>query len=91
MAEADDFEFECPLVLPIPGSSCESIEYEDDGEEYEDDEDEDVCYFNFVKTPGPSPEENDFVPSIACSCNDDRWKCGIAPEYLRALAAATSG
>ncbi|KAG7346122.1 hypothetical protein IV203_005190 [Nitzschia inconspicua] len=86
LEEADEYEIGCPLDIPATGSSCESSRYED--EEIEESE---LCYFNFVKTPGPSHEENNFVPSIACSCNDDRWECNVAPEYLKALAEATFG
>ncbi|KAG7369392.1 hypothetical protein IV203_032135 [Nitzschia inconspicua] len=76
------------LKTPATGSICESSDYGED-----DDEDSDLCYFNFVKTPGPSPEENNFVPSIACSCsnNDGRWQCNVAPEYLQALTEASFG
>ncbi|KAG7346119.1 hypothetical protein IV203_005187 [Nitzschia inconspicua] len=81
--QEDDYEFGCPLDTPATGSSCESSSY--------DVEESNFCYFNFVKTPGPSPEENNFVPSIACSCNDDRWECNVAPEYLQALTEATFG
>jgi hypothetical protein len=80
----EDYKLECPLEIPANGSDCESVEEEKDGKP-------EACYFNFVKTPGPSPEENNFVPSIACSCNDDTWVCGVAPEYLKALSQAMSG
>ncbi|KAG7337176.1 hypothetical protein IV203_017379 [Nitzschia inconspicua] len=83
----DDYESGCPSDTPATGSHCESSSY---GEE-DDDECTDLCYFNFVKTPGPSPEEDNFVPSIACSRNDGRWQCNVAPEYLQALTEATFG
>ncbi|KAG7337175.1 hypothetical protein IV203_017378 [Nitzschia inconspicua] len=89
LGEADDYyESGCPLDTPAMGSHCESSSY---GEEDDDEGTPDLCYFNFVKTPGPSPEEDNFVPSIACSCNDGRWQCNVAPEYLQALTEATFG
>ncbi|KAG7369393.1 hypothetical protein IV203_032136 [Nitzschia inconspicua] len=85
LQEPDDYESRCPLETPATGSICESNIYGG--------ENSDLCYFNFVKTPGPSTEENNFVPSIACSCNNDdrRWQCNVASEYLQALTEATFG
>jgi hypothetical protein len=72
-------KFVCPTETPRNGSPCQLPE------------EETVCYFNFVKTPGPSPEENNFVPSISCSCSlEQQWECTVAPEYLKALVHATS-
>jgi hypothetical protein len=73
--------FECPTETPAIGTSCQ----------FGDDDESATCYFNFVKTPGPSPELNNFVPSISCSCRNEHWECGVAPEYLKALVEAASG
>jgi hypothetical protein len=73
--------FECPTETPAIGSTCQSVE-EDESP---------TCYFNFVKTPGPSPDISNFLPSISCSCRNVQWECDIAPEYLKALVEAASG
>ena len=70
----------CPTDAPLSGSECQPPA---DGT---------PCFFNFVKTPGPSPEENNFVPSISCTCgSESQWECGVAPEYIKALTQSISG
>jgi hypothetical protein len=73
--------FECPTETPAIGSTCHSV----------DEDESPTCYFNFVKTPGPSPDESNFLPSISCSCRNVQWECDIAPEYLKALVETASG
>jgi hypothetical protein len=73
--------FECPTETPAIGSRCQVA----------DEDESPTCYFSFVKTPGPSQDINNFVPSISCSCPNSHWDCGIAPEYLKALVEAASG
>jgi hypothetical protein len=74
--------FECPTETPVIGSTCHSVDVKDESP---------TCYFNFVKTAGPSPDESNFLPSIACSCRNVQWECDIAPDYLKALVEAASG
>jgi hypothetical protein len=71
-------KFVCPTETPRNGSHCNvPVEI--------------TCYFNFVKSPGTSPNESNFVPSISCSCSlEGQWECTVAPEYLMALVYATS-
>jgi hypothetical protein len=73
--------FQCPTETPAMGTKCQVV----------NDDESATCYFNFVKTPGPSPDLNNFVPSISCSCRNEHWECGVAPEYLKALVEASSG